>query len=325
MNGMCNSLLPLVSDEFSVFGSLPGPTAGFLGGAELLWRLPVSLPPSRPPQPGSPPPATGQGTDAQPQASAVKRGPGTAVSTVKEKRQRTTQGKPEPEPLPAAALEDSSLLWNRLVAMATFAQQDIANLVDGHGVDTDEARKALVTMLTQYIGDSKSTPLPSSGRAAVPKVFQSGDTAKHGRVKNPTLSTTEVKWFYWVKGNRTGQKWFGEEPAGYKAATSAAPAVPAAPPSTVPDSGVGSPRSPQQTCIVAHPDGSPSLLNATIRLLDSPTSGAFTGTVSTGNLLYKRQQRGDKSEVEDLHGNVGWIRDKYLKEYDGTKTPVNYG
>ena len=57
------------------------------------------------------PPATGQGTCARPQASAVKRGPDTAVSTVKAKKQCAARDKAETAALPVAALGDKSLQW----------------------------------------------------------------------------------------------------------------------------------------------------------------------------------------------------------------------
>ena len=324
MNVVCNSFVPLNSDEFST-------TAGVLGDAELVVRgLPVSTTRSAitvDPETNS---VYGLWYDAgrpatEPQASAVKRGLDTAVSTVKAKKWCTAQGKSEPAPLPVKALGDKSLQWDRLAAMAMFASkhtgENVVQLVrDNGGIDTAKAREALVGMLTRYIDDPNRAPLPSSGREPVPREIKSLDMAKHGRVKNPTLSSTDTKWFYWEEGK--GKKWFGEEPAGYKAT---APAAPAAATSTDADTGADPPRSPRQACIVTLPYGSPSVLNATLRLIDSPTSGALTGTVSTGNLVYKRQQRGDYSEVEDLCGNSGWIRDKHLKESDGTKTPVNYG
>ena len=322
MNVVCNSFVPLNSDEFST-------TAGVLGDAELVVRgLPVSTTRSAitvDPETNS---VYGLWYDAgrpatEPQASAVKRGLDTAVSTVKAKKWCTAQGKSEPAPLPVTALADSSLQWDRLAAMAMFASkqtgENVVQLVwDNGGIDTAGAREALVDMLTEYINDHDNPPLRISGREPVPKVIKV--VSKHASADNPILSSTDTKWFYWEEGK--GKKWFGEEPAGYKAT---APAAPAAATSTDADTGADPPRSPRQACIVTLPYGSPSVLNATLRLIDSPTSGALTGTVSTGNLVYKRQQRGDYSEVEDLCGNSGWIRDKHLKESDGTKTPVNYG
>jgi hypothetical protein len=326
MNVMCPGYLHLVDGGFST-------TAGF---AELVGRRPgitvdpetnsvyglqydAGRPATRGP-PENPLPATGQGTCAEPQASAAKRRPGTTVSTVKAKNQRTTQKKSTIAPLPATALDDKSLEWNRLMALVICAKLEasVSGLVQTHGVDSTEARAGLVAELKNYIEDPQKPPLPIAGREGVPKVFMVSDS-KHASKHNPARPNTDVKWFYWEEGNGRGQKWFGEEPAGYKAAP---PAAPAAATSTDADTGADPPRSPRQACIVTLPGGSPSLLNATLRLIDSPTSGALTGTVSTGNLLYKRQQRGDNSEVEDLCGNSGWISDKYLKEIDGTKTSL---
>lgn len=329
MNVMCPGYLHLVDGGFST-------TAGF---AELVGRRPgitvdpetnsvyglqydAGRPATRGP-PENPPPATGQGTCAEPQASAVKRRPGTTVSTVKAKNQRTTQKKSTIAPLPATALDDKSLEWNRLMALVICAKLEasVSGLVQTHGVDSTEARAGLVAELKNYIEDPQKPPLPIAGREGVPKVFMVSDS-KHASKHNPARPNTDVKWFYWEEGNGRGQKWFGEEPAGYKAA---APAAPAAATSTGLGSDAGSPPSPPQMCIVAHPGGSPSLISSIIRLIDSPSSNVHTGAVPTGSVVFKRQRREDKVEVEDLCGNSGWISDKYLKDIDGTKTPVNCG
>ena len=314
MNGMCHGYLHVVDAELST-------TAGVAVDSRTnsvygLFARRGRGPPEDPP-PGIRAPAS------EPQASAVKRGLDTAVSTVKAKKWCTAQGKSEPAPLPVAALEDSSLQWDRLAAMAMFASkqtgENVVQLVwDNGGIDTAGAREALVDMLTEYINDHDNPPLRISGREPVPKVIKV--VSKHASADNPILSSTDTKWFYWEEGK--GQKWFGEEPNGYKAA---APAAPAAATSTGLGSDAGSPPSPPQMCIVAHPGGSPSLISSIIRLIDSPSSNVHTGAVPTGSVVFKRQRREDKVEVEDLCGQSGWISYKYLKEIDGTKTPVNYG
>ena len=208
MNVMCHSFL--ASGEFST-------TAGVLGNAELVvvGGLPVS--PTRSaitvdPRTNS---VSGLWYDAgrpatEPQASAVKRGLDTAVSTVKAKKWCTAQGKSEPAPLPVKALGDKSLQWDRLAAMAMFASkktgENVVQLVQRNGgVGSPGARQALVTMLTEYINDHDNPPLRISGREPVPREIKSLDTAKHGRVKNPTLSSTDTKWFYWEEGNGMGR------------------------------------------------------------------------------------------------------------------------
>jgi hypothetical protein len=242
MNEMCNGFLLLDSDDLR---ELPSATGSFVEVAGCVGRRVVNPGNPRPPRtrvpadppPDGPPPGirapASEPQASEPQASAVKRGSDTAVSTVKAKKQCAARDKAEPAPLPVAALEDSSLQWDRLAAMAMFASkhtgENVVQLVQRNGgVGSPGARQALVTMLTRYIDDPNRAPLPSSGREPVPREIKSLDTAKHGRVKNPTLSSTETKWFYWEEGK--GKKWFGEEPAGYryKAAAPAAPAAPAA-------------------------------------------------------------------------------------------------
>jgi hypothetical protein len=209
MNVVCNSFLLLDSGDLGV---LPSETGSFVEVAGCVGRRVVNPGDPRPPRtkvPADPPPEwppSGiRAPASEPQASAVKRGSDTAVSTVKTKKQCTAQGKSEPAPLPVKALKDSSLPWNRLVAMATFAKQDIANVVDEHGVATAEARRGLVAMLTQYINDRDKQPLLISGRAGVPKVFMVSDS-KHASKHNPARPNTDVKWFYWENGNGEEQR-----------------------------------------------------------------------------------------------------------------------
>ena len=294
------------------------------------------------PESGPTSPAAGQGVAALGGVPAAKRAGGAADTAVKAKRQCTTQNKPviaQPPvaALPVAALDDKKLRWNQLAAMVMFTVKDEAALKAGivemvlhHRVDSPKAREALVAQLKEYIEDPEKPPLPIDGRGTVPREIHVGDA------KNLTLSGTDVKWLYWEEGNNRGQKWFGDKPMGYKAAAAAAAVAgvasaaavtgtaAAVPVGTGLGSDAGSPRSPPQTCMVAHPDGSPSMLSATFGLTDSPSSNAPAElrSVSTGNLVYKRQQRGDKTEVEDLRGKSGWISDKYLEEVDGTKTPI---